>query len=109
MVQAFTLTCWVRGLDVGNIVQVKISRTETVTAPKEASRNKQPVDFRDVEANTLHLYQLRKPIPKPYKNNLSKIILSGHGELLETGDDQLSEVFSEQAPTERHIHIIVGM
>ena len=107
--QVFTLNCWARGPDAGRIFEVKISGTETVTALKEAIKDKKPAAFRDVDANALDLYKPREPVPRPYKDNLGKIILSQDGELLEMGDDKLSEVFPGRAPAERHIHIIVGM
>ncbi|KAI9459632.1 hypothetical protein HD554DRAFT_2029191 [Boletus coccyginus] len=103
--EALTLHCWVHGEDVGRIVEVKISTTETVAALQEAIKNKAQVDL---AAHTLALYKPKDPLPRPYKENLSKFILSQHGKLLEMGDDELSEVFPTPPP-KRHIHIIVGM
>ena len=106
--KTFTFNCWVRGPDVGSIFEVKISKTESVAALKKAIRSEKPVAFRDVDADTLALYKPRDPVPRPYKENLSKLIFSEHGELLEMGDDELSEVFPSPPP-KHHIHIIVGM
>jgi hypothetical protein len=106
--EVLSLNCWVRGSDVGRTFEVKISKTETVVALKKAIRNEKPAAFRDVDADTLDLYKPRDPVPRPYKENLSNLILSEHGELLEMGDDEISEVFSEPPP-KRHIHVIVGM
>ncbi|KAI9569501.1 hypothetical protein HD554DRAFT_535796 [Boletus coccyginus] len=103
--EVFTLNCWIRGSDAGEIFHVKISKTEDVATLKEAIKNEAPVTFREVDAHTLHLYKPRNPLPRPYEDNLSKIILSEDGELLEMVD-KLSEVFPEQPP-KRHIHIIV--
>lgn len=78
--ETHTLNCWVRGTDVRSIFEVKISGAETVAALKEAIKNKNPAAFRDVDAVTLRLYKPRKPVPRPYKDNFSEIILSEDGE-----------------------------
>jgi hypothetical protein len=106
--EEFTLNCWVRGPHAGRIFGVKISNTETVATLKEAIKNKNSAAFRDVDAVTLDLYKPRDPVGEPYKEILSKFILSEHGELLEIGPRRLSRVFPN-APTECNIHIIVGM
>jgi hypothetical protein len=106
--EEFTLNCWVRAPHVGRIFGVKISNTETVATLKEAIKDKNSEAFRDVDAITLDLYKPRNPVPKPYKPNLNKFNLLEHGELLEMGDDEISEVFPEPPP-KRHIHVIVGM
>jgi len=107
--EVFTLNCWIRGSDAGGIFQVKLSKTETVAALKKAIRNETPATFREVDVHTLDLYKPRNPLGEPYEENLGKIVLSQDGELLEMGDDKLSEVFPGRAPTECHIHITVGM
>lgn len=99
------LHCWVRGSDVGRSFQVKISETETVADFKEAIKKQA---FPDAAAYALDLYKPRDPVPRPYEENLSGIILSQHAELLKMGDDELSEVFPAPPP-KRHIHVIVGM
>ena len=107
--EVLTLHCWVRGPDsIAGTFDVTVSRTQTVAALKEVIKDKKQAAFRDVDADTLALYKPRDPLPRPYRENLSKLILSEHGELLEMGDDELSEVFPEQPP-KRHIHVIVGM
>jgi hypothetical protein len=106
--EVLSLNCWVRGPDVGRIFEVKISMTETVAALKNAIRNEKPAAFRDVDADTLDLYRPRDPVGEPYKENLNKLILSEHAELLEIGLRRLSKVFPN-APPECDIHIIVGM
>lgn len=105
--KALTLNCWVRGSDVENVFEVKISRADNVTALKEAIKNKIPVTFRDVDAVFLPLYKPRDPVPRPYRESLGEFNLSEHSELLKT-DDDLSEVFPAPPP-KRHIHVIVGM
>ena len=60
-----------------------------------------------MEANTFDLHMPNDPLPRPFNENLSKIILSGHAEcLIEL--EELSEVFLEPPP-KRDIHVIVGM
>ncbi|KAI9455721.1 hypothetical protein HD554DRAFT_264224 [Boletus coccyginus] len=103
--EVFTLNCWIRGSDAGEIFQVKISKTEAVVTLKKAIKNETPATLHGVDAHTLRLYKPRNPLPRPFEDNLSKINLSEDGELLQTVD-KLSEVFPEQPP-ERHIHIIV--
>ena len=103
------LHCWVRGPDsIARTFNIKVSRTETVAALKEVIKDKKQAAFHNIDVDTLALYKPRDPLPRPYWENLSKLILLEHGELLEMGDDELSEVFPEQPP-KHHIHIIVGM
>lgn len=106
--ETLTLNCWVRG-DVKRIstFEVQISTTQSVPALKEAIKNKKQVAFHDVDANDLAVYVPSDYVHKPYKENLSKIILSEHRELLEDVNE-LSEVFLE-SPPKHSIHIIVGM
>jgi len=106
--EVFTLNCWVRRSDAGRIFEVKISKTETVAALKEAIRNEKPAAFRDVDADALDLYKPRNPVGEPYQENLRQFILSVNGELLGIGPRRLSTVFPN-APPECDVHIIVGM
>ncbi|KAF9235049.1 hypothetical protein BU15DRAFT_21041, partial [Melanogaster broomeanus] len=55
--------CWVHGEDTGGIFPVEISSTETIAALKEAIKNKNPVGFRDVDADDLDLYPFRPADP----------------------------------------------
>ncbi|KAF8554451.1 hypothetical protein OG21DRAFT_1484651 [Imleria badia] len=90
----------------GGVFQVRISKTETVVALKEAIKNKKLEAFHDVDADTLSLYKPRNPVPTPVRGNLSKIILSEHAERLQEELSRLSQVFPEPLPEDR-IHIIV--
>ncbi|KAF8415149.1 hypothetical protein L210DRAFT_3657885 [Boletus edulis BED1] len=87
------------------VFEVKIPRAGSVAALKEAIKDKKPVDFRDVDAESLALYKLRDPVTGPYDENLNGVILSEHGELLRPSN-VLSEAFPTPSPA-RHIHIIV--
>lgn len=51
-----------------------------------------------MDADTLYLYKPKDPLPRPYKENLSKITLLEHAEGLEMALDELSEVFPEPPP-----------
>ena len=51
-----------------------------------------------MDADTLYLYKPKDPLPRPYKENLSKITLLEHAEGLEMALDELSEVFPELLP-----------
>ena len=65
------LRCWIHGNDANRIFEVKISETATVAAPREAMRNKKPVDFGHVEPDALTLYS----IPMPDKENRKLALL----------------------------------
>lgn len=102
------LTCWVRSGNDKPTFLITISKTCTVQDFQDAikNKNKNAAAFRDVDALHLVLYKPKDPVPRPYKENLRKFILSDHAERLE-GPDELSEVFL--APPPKHmIHVIVG-
>ena len=103
VVDVAMLNCWVRGQATNLIFQVKVPRTEGVTVLEEAIKGKTQMDF---PAHTLALYKPKDPVPRPYNENLSGVILSEHGELLDPWD-VLSDVFPAPSPA-GHIHIIVG-
>jgi len=56
-----TLNCWVHGHDIGRIFTVEISSTKTVSALRVAIKDMKPVDFHDVDADTLVLYKACLP------------------------------------------------
>ncbi|KAF8127416.1 hypothetical protein EV363DRAFT_43336 [Boletus edulis] len=100
-----TLTCWIRSEDPEAYFRVKISKTDTVLDLQEAIKNKKLATFSNVDADTLALYKPKTAVSKPYKEHLSKLILSEHGDFLQRGDE-LSDFFPEPPP-KRDIHVIV--
>ncbi|KAF9219009.1 hypothetical protein BS17DRAFT_790192, partial [Gyrodon lividus] len=68
--------------DIDQHFGVKISRTETVDALKTLLKQSHPNTFHDVDAPTLRLYKPRDPVPEPYDENLSSVILSELGKRL---------------------------
>ena len=107
VVPDMTLNCWIYGDVIGNVFLVDISSTKTIAALKEAIKDKRAEALRDVDADDLDLYKPNNYVPRPYQENLSKIILSEHAQLLQMAGNKLSEVFLDLPP--KHIHIIVGM
>jgi hypothetical protein len=105
--EVFTLNCWVRGPYVGNIFEVKISKTETVAALKEAIKNKKPVAFRDVDVDTLALYNVSLPDASDpqLEESLNKLSLDKEERL--GAQTKLSKVFPESAPGDDTTTIIV--
>ena len=102
-----TLNCWIYGGVIGSVFLVDISSTKTIAALKETIKDKRAEALHGVSADDLDLYKPNNCVPRPYQENLSKIILSEHAQLLQMTDDKLSEVFLALPP--KHIHIIVGM
>ncbi|KAF8121501.1 hypothetical protein EV363DRAFT_1232664, partial [Boletus edulis] len=62
VIDVATLNCWVRGQATDRVFEVKIPRAGNVAALKEAIKDKKPMDFRDVDADSLALYKLRDPV-----------------------------------------------
>ncbi|KAF8429439.1 hypothetical protein L210DRAFT_3563367 [Boletus edulis BED1] len=100
-----TLTCWIRSEDPEAYFRVKISKTDIVLDLQKAIKDKKPVTFSNVDAYTLALYKPKTAVSKPYKEHLSKIILSEHGEPLRKLNE-LSKIFPEPPP-KGDIHVIV--
>ena len=107
VVPDITLNCWIYSGVIGTVIPVDISSTKTIPALKEAIKDKYAVALRDIDVPALVLYKPNNYVPRPYQENLSKIILSEHAQLLEMTGDKLSEVFL--ALPSNNIHIIVGM
>jgi hypothetical protein len=105
--EVFTLNCWVCGTDVGNIFEVKISKAETVAALKKAIRNEKPVAFRDVDADTLALYNVSLPDASDpqLEESLNKLSLDKEKRL--GARTKLSKVFPESTPGDDTTTIIV--
>ncbi|KAF9226140.1 hypothetical protein BS17DRAFT_878808, partial [Gyrodon lividus] len=102
MSDVLTLYCWVRGTDIDQLIDIKISRTETVSTLQKLLKESEGIE---VPASALRLYKPRDPVPEPYDENISSVILSELGKPL-SPSHELSEVFTAPPP-KRHIHIIV--
>ncbi|KAF9220860.1 hypothetical protein BS17DRAFT_820387, partial [Gyrodon lividus] len=102
----FELCFWVRGQRANRVALIDISRTATVGTLQKLLKGSEENTFRAVDASALQLYKPRDPVPEPYDENLSSVILSELGEPL-SPSHELSEVFTAPPP-KRHIHIIVG-
>ncbi|KIJ63839.1 hypothetical protein HYDPIDRAFT_29189, partial [Hydnomerulius pinastri MD-312] len=98
------INCWVRGYETNRIFAVKISRSKTVGALKDAIKNEKPVGFRDIDANTLVLYKVSLASDEGLEETLKGLTFDHEKPLhpLHT----LSEVFPD-APLKRHIHIVI--
>ncbi|KAG8215534.1 hypothetical protein J3R82DRAFT_9192 [Butyriboletus roseoflavus] len=71
-----TLNCWVRGDTTGSVFLAEISSTNNVAALKEAIKNKNQVDFRDIDADTLVFTKFPSHTAKLTPSEVSALSLS---------------------------------
>ncbi|KAF9232338.1 hypothetical protein BU15DRAFT_17722, partial [Melanogaster broomeanus] len=95
------LNCLVLGQDIHTVFPIEIPKTKSVGALKDAIKDKNPVDFNDVDAKALVLYNVSFPIDERLQHELQKLpldqpLIGGH---------PLSKVFSTLQ--EENLHIIV--
>ncbi|EGN97472.1 hypothetical protein SERLA73DRAFT_139706 [Serpula lacrymans var. lacrymans S7.3] len=88
-----TLNCWIYGEDVESIFTVNISSSETVYNLKEAIKNKNSSQFRDVEAKYVDLYSICLSDDEQLEGTLSRWDHSEERKL--NGWYKLSTLFSE--------------
>jgi hypothetical protein len=103
MAATLHLNCWVHGDDVGQIFQIHIANTESVSTLKEVIKDKNPESFRDVDARSLVLWKVSIPAGHLQKN-LANVDIP-HETSLSSMDD-LVDVFSDE-PRRKHLHIVV--
>ncbi|KIJ14751.1 hypothetical protein PAXINDRAFT_155885 [Paxillus involutus ATCC 200175] len=102
-----TLHCLVLGGGSKNVFPLKIDKTETVGALKELIKSKKPITFRDVEADTLVLWQapesLRCSDDDAFKEKIEGLDLQDERGLHAV--KRLSHIFSDPDP--ECLHVIV--
>jgi hypothetical protein len=104
MFNIYTLHCWIRGTEIHESFNSKISPSETVDTLKTMIKDNQALDM---PASALRLYKPRHPVAEPYETNMGNVKLS----MLEApllSSHQISTLFDGPPPKD-HIHIIVGM
>ncbi|EGO24258.1 hypothetical protein SERLADRAFT_467257 [Serpula lacrymans var. lacrymans S7.9] len=67
-----TLNCWVHGEDVEKIFTVNISSSETVSDLKDVIKNKNSLQFRNLDASGLDLYSICLPDDEQLEGSLSR-------------------------------------
>ncbi|KAG9310575.1 hypothetical protein JVU11DRAFT_9130 [Chiua virens] len=97
------LNCWVRGREIDRIFTVKIPRTETVAALKEAIKNMNSVTFRDIDAYELDLYRVCLPYDDRLGETLQKFAFDREACLAPVG--VLSNIFRD--PPAEHVHVVI--
>ncbi|KIK77136.1 hypothetical protein PAXRUDRAFT_835096 [Paxillus rubicundulus Ve08.2h10] len=100
------LNCLVLGGDSRNVFTIEIARGKNVSALKELIKDKNSIAFRDVDANTLTLWKVPKPLLcdcDTFKETIEGLNLQDENCLLPV--KTLSRIFSELEP--EHLHVIV--
>jgi hypothetical protein len=95
------INCLVLGEPRGHIFPVKIARTESVGALKDAIKEKKQLAFQNVDADTLVLRKVSIPVDE----SLEEIVRNLDGAEPLSPVDKLSEVFSNVYET--HLHVVV--
>ncbi|KAF9178796.1 hypothetical protein BGZ50_007463 [Haplosporangium sp. Z 11] len=99
------LFCIVDGKPTSRIFSVKIASDETVDDLRKLIKTKYAVEFKDVDANDLTLWQVSIPVTEDDDELPIKLDALNEKKKLEPIDD-LSDVFVEKLPKDS-IHIIV--
>ncbi|KAG2335340.1 hypothetical protein BDR05DRAFT_1006916 [Suillus weaverae] len=102
MSEMFTLYCWIRGTDIHEHFELKISPTETVNTLKTMIKDYHALE---IPASALRLYKPSLPLAEPFEASLGNVRLSELGEPLLSLQD-MSHLFNEPPP-KCHIHLIV--
>ncbi|KAL4061796.1 hypothetical protein V8B97DRAFT_1878730 [Scleroderma yunnanense] len=96
------LNCWVRGDEIERIFPVKISGEAPVGDLKEVIKNKKSVDFRDIDANNLALYNVSVPCNEDLAGNVERLTLDQEVYPWQT----LSDIYTDP-PLPGHLHIVI--
>ena len=95
-----TLVCYVRGDDHDHVFEVKINKTESVAALKDAIREKKSPDFDGI---SLRLWKASVPITRDLKKDVDALNLLDHDSL---PYGILSDIFPDLE--KKSVHIIIG-
>ncbi|KAF9231110.1 hypothetical protein BU15DRAFT_9762, partial [Melanogaster broomeanus] len=99
-----TLNCLVYGQDVHSVFPVEISKTKSIGALKDLIKEKNPVDFVDVDAKALVLYKVSLRADDRLDDELKDLELDHMRPLF--GGNKLSRIFSNHKDDE-NLHIII--
>jgi hypothetical protein len=97
------LQCLLLGDDATQIIFVEIANTKSVSALKEAIKDRKP-SLRHVDAGALTLWKVSIPLDCHLQQSLANINLTDETSL--SSVDDLSDLFSD-VPPRKHLHIIV--
>jgi hypothetical protein len=98
-----TIFCWILGDHFEHVFPVKISRNKVVCALKEAIKAETPRGLKDIDADTLILYN----VSIPYSPKLADVVAASELDKSRLNPlDELSEVFANELPR-KHIHVVV--
>ena len=103
MSDILTLNCLVLGEPAANIFEVKIQKSQTVSALREAIRDKKIHSFQHVDANKLILWKVSFPVNEDFARAISDFRFDGEGL---SPMKKLSKLFLDE-PEEENVHIIV--
>jgi hypothetical protein len=103
MAATLHLNCWVHGDDVGQIFQIDIANTESVSTLKKAIKEEKKPELDHVAAGSLTLWKVSIPAGR-LQNNLANEDLTDQSSL--SSVDDLVDVFSDE-PHRKHLHIVV--
>jgi len=87
------LNCLVLGDDASHVFVIKMERTESISALKDAIKDKKRHAFQHVDADTLVLWKVSIPVSRSLTENLGKLDFVDEDSLLPV--EELSDVFSD--------------
>jgi hypothetical protein len=92
-VRILELNCFVQGEDASRVFTVEIPNSKLISALRDAIKDKNPASFHDVDARSLHLWDVSIPVDDDFEDKMRGIELKDEDELSPV--DTLSDVFSE--------------
>jgi len=98
------LNCFVQGDDASQVFSVEIANNKLISALRDAIKDKNPTSFHNVDARSLHLWNVSIPVDADFKDNVNKRELRKEEELSPV--ETLSDVFSGVRPR-KNLHIVV--
>ena len=99
------LNCLVQGDDLSHLFTVKIGKSENVSTLKDMIKEKKTHAFRNIDADSLVLWKVSMPTDGLDTQDPGIVDLDDHQALLPM--DALSEVFSNDEPLRKYLHIVV--
>jgi hypothetical protein len=104
MTSTFTLFCYVRGEESRRVFEVDIGKQKSVAALKKAIKEEKSQAFRDIDADSLVLWNVSVPFNRSLKGNVEQLSLVDDESL--QPPDILVDVFPSGLE-KRSVHIVV--
>ena len=101
----FNLNCLIRGEDRKRIFSIEIGDDKTIGALKKSIKEEKKNAFKNVDADTLVLWEVSTRIDQDFKKRVDNLVLDDENSLMP--DEELGDVFSHKPPATKHLHIIV--